>query len=344
MQGYFFIRRINMQGYLKFSGNISICECGSVVGKKEKEGPLGEKFDLSDPSDLFGKETWEDAESEMQRLAFNVAVGKANLTFEDFDLIFSGDLMNQCVGGSYSFSDVPISYAGIYGACSTFPLGIIMSSAMISGGFAKRCAAVTSSHYCSAERQFRTPLEYGSQRTPTAQWTVTGAAAAIVSSEDVSAVRVNEAYIGKIVDMGISDPANMGAAMTPAAMNTLISYLEASGNDISDFDGIFTGDLGKEGKSILSDLMAAEGFFLGERYNDCGCMIYDIERQDVHSGASGCASSGCVFSSHIFDLMKKGKLENVLLIGTGALMSPQFLMQGKSIPSVAHLVNFRSEV
>ncbi len=332
-----------MQGYLKFSEYVGLFECGSVVGKKEKEGPIGEKFDLSDLSDLFGKETWEDAESEMQRLAFNVASGKAGLSFEDIDIVFSGDLMNQCVGGSYSFSDVPISYAGIYGACSTFPLGIIMSSVMISGGFAKRCAAVTSSHYCSAERQFRTPLEYGSQRTPTAQWTVTGAAAAILSSEDKSNVKVHDAYIGKIIDMGINDPANMGAAMAPAAMNTIVSYLEASGSKISDFDGIFTGDLGMEGKSILKDLVSAEGIVLGERYNDCGCMIYDIEKQDVHSGGSGCASSGCVFSAHVFDLMKSGKLKNVLLIGTGALMSPQFLMQGKSIPAVAHLVNFRSE-
>lgn len=332
-----------MKGYLEFKNKIGILDTGTVVGKMEKEGPIGDRFDLSDATNLFGKKTWEDAESEMQRLSFNVTLGKCGLAPKDIDLVFSGDLMNQCVGGSYSFSDIPISYVGIYGACSTFPLGLALSSSFLDAGFASRAVVVTSSHYCSAERQFRTPLEYGSQRTPTAQWTVTGSAAAVLSTSEKCRVSIRDAYIGKIVDMGIKDANNMGAAMAPAAMNTLISYLSDSGSELSDFDGIFTGDLGEEGKSILCDLMKAEGYDMGKDYNDCGCIIYDLKEQDVHAGASGCASSACVFSAYIYDLMKKKQLKNILLIGTGALMSPQFLMQGKSIPSIAHLVHITAE-
>ncbi len=332
-----------MKGYISFKNKIRICECASVVGKKEKEGPLGDLFDLSDTTNLFGKESYEDAESEMQRLAFNVLNAKSGVREEMIDTVFSGDLMNQCVGGSYSFADVPISYVGIYGACSTFPLGMILSSVFVDSRYAKYAVALASSHYCSAERQFRTPLEYGSQRTPTAQWTVTGAAAALISSETDSEVIIEDAMIGRIKDMGIDDPNNMGAAMAPAACDTIISYLKASGKSISDFDGIFTGDLGKEGKGILRDLMKCEGCDLGDKYDDCGCIIYDINEADVHSGGSGCASSGCVFSAHLFDKLKRGGLNNILLIGTGALMSPQFLMQGKSIPAIAHLINIRRD-
>ena len=332
-----------MKGYLKFKSKIYVSEAASVAGRMEKEGPLSEYFDVSDKSNLFGMKTWEEAESEMQRLAFNTLVGKARLTPEDIDIAFSGDLMNQCVGGSYSFATQPVNYVGIYGACSTFPLGLAMASAFIDGGFVERAVAATSSHYCSAERQFRTPLEYGSQRTPTAQWTVTGAGAALLSSVDVSDIFVKDAYLGRIIDKGITDANNMGAAMAPAAADTMISYLNASGTSLHDFDGIFTGDLGMEGKSILRDIMKAEGYILDEKYNDCGCIIYDTDMQDVHAGASGCASSACTFCAYLYKLMKEKKLKNILLIGTGALMSPQFLMQGKSIPAVAHLVHICSK-
>ena len=332
-----------MKGYLKFKSKIYVSEAASVAGRMEKEGPLSEYFDISDKSNLFGMKTWEEAESEMQRLALNTLVGKARLTPEDIDIAFSGDLMNQCVGGSYSFATQPVNYVGIYGACSTFPLGLAMASAFIDSGFVERAVAATSSHYCSAERQFRTPLEYGSQRTPTAQWTVTGAGAALLSSVDVSDIFVKDAYLGRIIDKGITDANNMGAAMAPAAADTIISYLNASGTSLHDFDGIFTGDLGMEGKSILRDIMKAEGYILDEKYNDCGCIIYDTEMQDVHAGASGCASSACTFCAYIYKLMKEKKLKNILLIGTGALMSPQFLMQGKSIPAVAHLVHICSK-
>ena len=332
-----------MKGYLKFENPIYITETASVAGKMEKEGPLSEFFDLSDKTNLFGMKTWEEAESEMQRLAFNTVIGKAKLSPEDVDIAFSGDLMNQCVGGSYSFATQPVNYVGIYGACSTFPLGLALASVFVDSGFAERAVAVTSSHYCSAERQFRTPLEYGSQRTPTSQWTVTGAGAAILSSVETSDIYVSDAYLGRIIDKGISDANNMGAAMAPAAADTIISYLESSGMSLSDFDGVFTGDLGMEGRSILRDIMKAEGYLLDSQYNDCGCIIYDTEVQDVHAGASGCASSACTFCAYIYRLMKQRKLKNILLIGTGALMSPQFLMQGKSIPAVAHLVHICSK-
>lgn len=332
-----------MKGYLKFKNKIYITETASVAGKMEKEGPLSEYFDISDKSNLFGMKTWEEAESEMQRLAFNTVIGKAKLTPEDIDIAFSGDLMNQCVGGSYSFATQPVNYVGIYGACSTFPLGIALASAFVDGGFAERAVAETSSHYCSAERQFRTPLEYGSQRTPTAQWTVTGAGAALLSSVEKSDIYVSDAYLGRIIDKGINDANNMGAAMAPAAADTIMSYLKLSGASLSDFDGIFTGDLGMEGRSILRDIMKAEGYLLDAKYNDCGCIIYDTDAQDVHAGASGCASSACTFCAYIYKLMKEKKLKSILLIGTGALMSPQFLMQGKSIPAVAHLVHICSK-
>jgi len=342
MQGYFFGG--NMNGLIEFKNKIYILESASVVGKMESEGPLGGLFDFEDISNLFGKKTWEEAESETQRLAYNTLLSKLGFSVGDFDFAVSGDLMNQCVAGSYSFSNLPLSYLGIYGACSTFALGLAVGGMLITLRTNSRVATLTSSHYCSAERQFRTPLEYGSQRTPTAQWTVTGAAAIALSGRrEGSDIYICDAYIGKVIDKGINDPNNMGAAMAPAALDTLISYFKETNTSPSDYDKIYTGDLGKEGSDILRDLMAVEGYKLGENYDDCGCRIYDREKQDVHSGGSGCACSACVFAAEIHRLMRAGELENVLIIGTGALMSPQFLMQGKTIPSVAHLVHIVKE-
>ncbi len=328
-----------MKGYINFKRGAYIVESASVVGKKEAEGPLGGLFDFEDTTNLFGKNTWEEAESEMQRLAYNMLLSKMKMTDSMIDTVISGDLMNQCVAGSYSFANVPVGYIGIYGACSTFVLGLISGSLLIDSGYMKRVATLTSSHYCSAERQFRTPLEYGSQRTPTAQWTVTGASAVMLSSEaSEPKITVRSAYIGQVCDKGINDANNMGAAMAPAAAQTLISYFKETDTSPSDYDMIYTGDLGREGSEILTEIMRIEGFTLSDNYRDCGCMIYDAEAQDMHSGGSGCASSGCVFASSIHRLMRAGKLKRILIVGTGALMNPQFLLQGKSIPSVAHLV------
>ncbi len=321
---------------IRFSGEISFISSGTAVGKKEHEGPIGECFDIHDNTDRFGKSTWEKAESEMQRLSLNMAMSKARLDVSDIDALFAGDLLNQCVGSSYGLLDFDVPYFGLYGACSTAVEGIILASMGVSGGHFERAAAVTSSHNSSAERQYRMPIEYGSQRSPTAQWTVTGAGAFIIGNGN--GARIIEAMPGIVVDKGINDATNMGAAMAPAALNTLIRYFRASGSEPEDFDLILTGDLGFEGAAILCDLMACEGYDLGKRHNDCGMMIYDREAQDMHSGGSGCGCSAVVLASYILPRLASGELSDILVLGTGAMMSPSSIQQGESIPSVAHLV------
>jgi stage V sporulation protein AD len=322
---------------LKFNG-AAISSSASVVGKNEHDGPLGELFDIHDPNDKFGMKTWEQAESEMQRLAFNTALSKLSLAERSIDAIFAGDLLNQCVGSSYGLLDFDIPYFGLYGACSTAAEGIMLASACVSAGYFKRAAAVTSSHYCSAERQYRTPLEYGAQRSPTAQWTVTGAGAFVIS--DNGRAQISEALPGIVVDKGITDASNMGAAMAPAAADTLLRYFSCSGYSPRDFDMIVTGDLGKEGGSILCELLFAEGLDISDRYADCGTLIYDCEAQDKHAGGSGCGCSAVVLSSYLLPMLECGDASDILLIGTGAMMSPASIQQGFSIPAVAHLLRF----
>lgn len=319
----------------------AIISTASVVGKCEREGPLGECFDLSDTSDKFGKKTWEQAESEMQRLAFNTALAKLRAEERSIDAIFAGDLQNQCVGSSYGLIDFDIPYFGIYGACSSAAEGIMLAAATVSAGYFKTAMAVTSSHYCAAERQYRSPIEYGAQRSPTAQWTVTGAGAFVISQH--GSVRVKEALPGVVVEKGICDASNMGAAMAPAAADTLMRYFKLSGLCPADFDMIATGDLGIEGGSILCELCASQGLPLGERYRDCGAMIYDVKAQDKHSGGSGCGCSAVVLASYLYPQLESGKLKNILLLGTGAMMSPSSIQQGQSIPAIAHLLRISSE-
>lgn len=327
-----------MQGkILKFDG-ASIISSASVVGKSEHDGPLGEYFDIHDPSDKFGMNTWEQAESEMQRLAFNTALSKLSLSERSIDAIFAGDLLNQCVGSSYGLLDFDIPYFGLYGACSTAAESILLASACVSAGYFSRAAAVTSSHYCAAERQYRAPIEYGAQRSPTAQWTVTGAGAFIISNG--GRVQITEALPGIVVDKGITDASNMGAAMAPAAADTILRYFASSGYSPSDFDMIVTGDLGKEGGSILCELLYAEGLDVSANYADCGTLIYDCEAQDKHAGGSGCGCSAVVLSSYLLPLLESGDASDILLIGTGAMMSPSSIQQGFSIPAVAHLLRF----
>ena len=313
---------------------------GNAVGVKESEGPLGEYFDMHDTDDRFGKDTWEKAESEMQRLAFNVALNKGQLKFEDIGAIFAGDLLNQCVGSSYGLLGCNIPYFGIYGACSTSAEGIILASVFTSKDIFKKCAVVTSSHSCSAERQYRTPIEYGGQRTPTSQWTVTGSGAFIIGDSEHGNVRITEAVPGRVIDKGVNDPNNMGAAMAPAVADTLVRYFTESGKKPSDFDLILTGDLGYEGSSILHELMSAEGFPDIENHNDCGILIYNREKQDTHAGGSGCGCAATVLSAYILPHMEKGVYKDVLFIATGAMMSPDSVKQGNSIPSIAHLLHF----
>ena len=321
---------------LRFSKDTTILSAASVVGAHEHEGPLGSFFDLHDKTDRFGKKTWEKAEGEMQRLAFNVAVSKAKLSEREIDALFAGDLLNQCSASSYGLLDFDIPYYGLYGACSTAAEAIMLSAMSVSAGYFGRCAAVTSSHNCSSERQFRTPVEYGGQRSPTAQWTATGAGAFIIGRG--GRVRVAEGLAGIVIDKGISDASNMGAAMAPAAAHTVLRYLKFGEVPLDEIDLIVTGDLGYEGGSIMCELVAAEGYDIKDKYNDCGMMLYSRGAQDMHSGGSGCGCSAVVMASYIIPKIERRELSEVLFIGTGAMMSPSSIQQGLSIPAVGHLV------
>ena len=318
--------------------NASIICGASVVGHKEHDGPIGHLFDIYDENDRFKQKTWEKSENQMQKLAFENALKKARLQEGNIDALFAGDLLNQCIGSAYGLLDFDIPYFGLYGACSTIIEGIILASSLISGGVFKKCAAVTSSHFCSAEQQYRTPLEYGGQRSPTAQWTVTGSGAFILGEETESKVRITAALPGIVIDKGVNDAANMGAAMAPAAIDTRIRFFEQSETSPEEYDAIFTGDLGYEGSIILKELMAVEGYDMSINYEDCGNIIFDRELQDVHSGGSGCGCSAVVLASYILPKIQSGEYKKVLMIGTGDMMSPSSLKQGLSIPAIAHLV------
>ena len=308
----------------------------SVVGKKEYEGPLGHCFDLHDGKNKFNQKTWEKAESEMQRMSLDAAMSKGHFVQKDIDAIFAGDLLNQCIGSAYGLLGFDVPYFGLYGACSTAIEGMMLASLMVTGGFFERCASVSSSHYCSAEMQYRNPLEYGGQRAPTAQWTVTGAGSFIIGNG--GNVKISEAMPGIVVEKGINDAGNMGAAMAPAVLDTLTRYFSATGKSPDDFDMIYTGDLGFEGSSILRELSVSHGFSLDKNYTDCGNLIYHREEQDVHCGGSGCGCSAVVLASYVLPKLQSGELKNILAIGTGAMMSPSSLKQGLAIPAVAHLV------
>lgn len=321
---------------IKLKNPPSILSSYSVVGNKELEGPLGKYFNEFCEDNKFGMKSWEQAESEMQRLALKGAMRKLDLNDTEVDILLSGDLLNQCVGSNYGLIDFDIPYIGLYGACSTCAEGLAIASCLYSGGIFNLCATVTSSHFCSSERQFRFPLEYGGQRAPTSQWTVTGAGGFILG--DGGKIKITEVVFGKSVDMGISDINNMGAAMAPACFDTLMRYFKGSGCSPCDFDLIATGDLGYEGSKILQDLLSREGYSIEGIHKDCGLMVFDTEVQDVHAGGSGCGCSAVVLASEILRKMELGEYRDVLFIGTGALMSPMTLFQGMSIPGVAHLI------
>ena len=265
-----------------------ILSAASVVGKLEKNGPIGGCFDIHSADDRFGQKTWEKAEAEMQRLALNTALAKGEMDERQLDAIFAGDLLNQCVGAAYGLKDFDVPYFGLYGACSTAAEGLILSSLLVSNGAMHRTAAVASSHNCTAERQYRSPIEYGAQRTPTAQWTVTGAGAFIVGECEHAQALIKGVMPGIVVEKGIRDAANMGAAMAPATAHTLLRFFDETGKSPTDFDLIATGDLGYEGGDILCELMALEGVDIRSVYNDCGMMIYNRDTQDTHAGGSGC--------------------------------------------------------
>lgn len=328
--------------YVKLQNRPSVLSYYAVAGRKEKEGPIGHLIEEYSGDDRFSKDTWEKAESEMQRRAFSGALCKLRPGTE-IDCVFAGDLMNQCTSSNYGLIDFETPYIGLYGACSTCAESIALASLSVSAGYAKNAGAVTSSHFCSAERQFRFPLEYGGQRTPTSQRTVTASGAFVISHEPRRA-QISEVMFGTVRDGGIKDINNMGAAMAPAAIDTLCSFFEKSGTRPSDYDLIVTGDLGYEGYSIVRELMAKRGKKLGDNYNDCGLIVFDRENQDMHAGGSGCGCSALVLAAKILPEIEAGKLREVLFIGTGALMSPTSLQQGLSIPAVAHLVHFSANI
>ena len=309
----------------------------STAGKKESDGPLSASFDITSQDTFFGQRTWEQAEKQLQRLTLGKLAEKANMRMTDFGLVFSGDLLNQCIGSSFSLRNTGIPHLGLYGACSTMAESLLMAALTVGGGFSDQVVAMTSSHFASSERQYRFPLGYGGQRTPTAQWTVTGSGAALVCRSG-KGPKITGCTIGTITDLGIKDANNMGAAMAPAAYSTITSHFRDFNRAPEDYDLIVTGDLGQMGKEMLLELATHDGLSFGGRLEDCGCLIYDQETQDVHAGGSGCGCSAVTLCGHLLNQLNSGKLRNILFCGTGALLSPTSTQQGLPIPGVCHAV------
>lgn len=326
---------------IRFENGPQILAGAATVGKKEGEGPLRSAFDDIEPDAAFGEKTWEQAESTLLRRTIDRAIQKAGRTPGDLDVIFSGDLQNQCAASSFAVRDFAVPFCGLFGACSTMALSLTMAAIGLDSGAFHTAVAATVSHFCTAERQFRHPLEYGGQRTPTAQWTVTGAGAAVLQQYDPACASVQIAAVrpGRICDLGITDAANMGAAMAPAAKDAIAGVLRDTGTAVSDYDLILTGDLGQVGSDLLRELLKKEdGVDLCDVHNDCGLMIFDRETQDVHAGGSGCGCSASVLCAHILPKLACGELKTVLFVATGALLSAGSALQGQSIPGVAHAV------
>ncbi len=318
------------------TNDVKIISSGTVAGQNEQKGPLADRFDIVMPDGYFGEKSWEKAETKMQREAAKAAIEKAGLNTSDIDIAFSGDLLNQCTGTSYGMRDLNIPFYGLFGACSTMALSLSLGAMIIDGGGARYTLCGTSSHFCSSEKQFRMPLGYGGQRPPTAQRTVTGSGMAVLSDKGTGP-RITAITTGKIVDNGIKDGMNMGAAMAPAAVDTLIAHFNDTNTKPSDYDLIVSGDLGQLGYDIVCDFMGKKGYDM-KNYNDCGLIIYNNEKQDTHCGGSGCGCSALVLCSYLLDLLKEHSLNKILFMGTGALMSPTSTQQGESIPSIAHAV------
>lgn len=310
----------------------------SVAGKKESEGPLGSTFDITSQDAYFGQKTWEQAEKQMQKLAMDKVIEKSGLTRSQVGLVYSGDLLNQCIGSSFTLRNTGIPHLGLYGACSTMAESLLSASMAVSGGFSDHVIAMTSSHFASSERQYRFPLGYGGQRTPTAQWTVTGSGAAMVCAKG-SGPRIDSCTIGTVTDLGIKDANNMGAAMAPAALATIRAHMEDMGRTPQDFDMIVTGDLGQLGKNILLELGQKNGLNLGGKIADCGTLVFDPTRQDVHSGGSGCGCSAITLCGYLLGKLNSGLLKRILFCGTGALLSPTSTQQGLPVPGVCHAVS-----
>ena len=322
-----------------------IISYASVVGQKEGEGPFGSCFDHVEEDAHFGQKTWEQAESALQQQTVRLALKKCALTDGDITCICAGDLINQCTGSTYGLRPLEIPFLGIYGACSTMAEGLLTASLLASAGIGEYTAAVTSSHFSTAERQFRFPLAYGGQRPPTAQWTCTASGAVILQQPDgvPDGICVTGGCIGKIVDLGVTDASNMGAAMAPAAISTLQAHFRDLRRVPSDYDLIVTGDLGMLGRTIVLDQFRRIGVDLSPVYNDCGLLIFDTKSQDVHAGGSGCGCGASVLCGYLLDRLEKRELRRLLFCATGALLSPTSSWQGESIPGVCHAVAITAE-
>lgn len=330
-------KRVGKQSFL-FEQMPVITGWATIAGKKESEGPLKAHFDITSRDAYFGQKTWELGERQMQKTVLKTLAGKVGMHISDFGVVCSGDLLNQCIGSSLALQNTGIPHLGLYGACSTMAESLLIASMAVGGGFTDHAVAMTSSHFASSERQYRFPLGYGGQRTPTAQWTVTGAGAALVSSTG-KGPRIKGCTIGSVVDLGITDANNMGAAMAPAAFDTICAHFRDTGTSADDFDMIVTGDLGQLGKELLLTISRKEGINLGGKLADCGTLVFDTVKQDVHSGGSGCGCSAITLCGYLLDRLSVGKLHRILFCGTGALLSPTSCQQGLSIPGVCHAVS-----
>ena len=332
-----FIKKTGKQSYI-LNTPVNIASTASIVGPKEKEGPLHQFFDQCLEDEFWGEQTWEKAESKIIKETVSMAVAKSGIASSNIDFCFAGDLLNQCIASSFGLRESNIPFLGMFGACSTFIESMLCGSVFIDGDFATNVICAASSHFCSAEKQFRFPLELGNQRPPTSQWTVTGAGAAILTKEGTGPF-ITTITPGKIVDMGIKDSNNMGAAMAGAALDTLITHFEDTSRSPNYYDAILTGDLGHIGKDILIDLASSKGYNIKSNYNDCGVLIFDKEKQDTHSGGSGCGCIASVFSGYVYKLFQEKKYKKVLLIATGALTNATSAQQGESIPGIAHAIS-----
>ena len=328
---------------LRFAKTPFILNSASVVGKKEGEGPLGEYFDVIGNDDKFGCESWEEAESTLQKEAATLALGKSGLTPEEIRYIFAGDLLGQTIATSFGLLDFEIPLFGVYGACSTMGESIGIGSMLVEGGFADYVLAMTSSHFASAEKQFRFPLGYANQRPKASTWTVTGSGAVVICKGDQKQgmAKITGITTGKIVDYGVKDTMNMGACMAPAAASVVAAHFKDFGTDPSEYDQIITGDLGMVGKDILIDILRSEGYDIADRYIDCGIEIYGRDAQ-AQAGGSGCGCSAVMLAGYVLKQLEIGEWKRVLFVPTGALLSVVSFNEGNSIPGIAHAVRLET--
>jgi stage V sporulation protein AD len=325
-----------------FSTPPIIAATAAVVGPKEGQGPLAEYMDCILDDDMYGEKSFEKAETQIYLQAARLALAKAGVTPQDVDYLMGGDLLNQIITANFAARDLGIPFFGLYGACSTITESLSLGAMLIDGGYAERVLCVAASHFSTAERQYRYPLEQGTQRPPSAQWTVTGAGAVLLARTGTGP-RVTMVTTGKVVDYGIKDANNMGAAMAPAAADTFQSHFIDTGRNPESYDMIVTGDLAMYGRELTIELLQQYGYHIEDRYIDCGCEIFDREKQDVHAGGSGCGCAAVVLSGYLMSLMQSRKVSRLLVAATGALLSPTSSMQGETIPGIAHAVAIESE-